>query len=180
MDNIIVDLETSGLIPRVHGVLDIGAVAPKSNQEFSMRCHLYYGQEISSVAQKINGLSKEEMFDKSLPTQQEAAEHFFNWVKGITDAPMLVAHNARFEYDWLYYLSDLLNNTENLLNNTENYPWPFGYRVLDIHSIYWAKTGKSGSLDDISRDLGIIPEPRPHRAINGARQAYKVMQELFS
>lgn len=56
--------------------------------------------------------------------------------------------------------------------------WPFGHRSVDLHSVAFAKLGKSLSLDGILQAVGLQPEPKPHNALTGARlerDAFKLL-----
>lgn len=61
----------------------------------------------------------------------------------------------------------------------------FHYRILDVNSIALGKILPDGIpydpniLDTLSPLLGIEPEPKPHKAIQGAEQAYKIYRKVM-
>jgi len=56
---------------------------------------------------------------------------------------------------------------------------PTDYHRLDIFSLAWSRLGPGPSnLDSICKRLDIVPEPRPHRAMDGALKQLEVLRAL--
>jgi len=54
------------------------------------------------------------------------------------------------------------------------------YHRLDIFSLAWSRLGPGpANLDSICRRLGIVPEPLPHRAMDGALKQFEVLRALL-
>lgn len=58
--------------------------------------------------------------------------------------------------------------------------WSFGYRTLDLHSIAYAVLRKSLSHENICKELGLSPEPKPHNALAGALSECAAFKALFA
>jgi DNA polymerase III alpha subunit (gram-positive type) len=54
------------------------------------------------------------------------------------------------------------------------------YHRLDIFSLAWLRLGPGpANLDSICKRLGIVPEPLPHRAMDGALKQFEVLRALM-
>lgn len=166
---IIVDIETTGLDPKKHGIIDIAAMDFNNPKNFfSMQCKLKEGKEIDSYALKINGYTEQDIRNENLPTTKEVIEKFLEWASQIEDIT-IAGQNVDFDIDFL---------KENC--KEENIKWVLGHRKVDQHSIAYVLATKLGmkiplndkrssnfNSDVIMEFVGIPPEVRPHKAING-------------
>jgi len=142
---IVVDTETSGLYPGTHGLVGIGAVLFTDNTDtFSVRCRVEEYNEISKIAQTVNGLSEEEMRSTEYMSAVDAYNKFIEWATSHGGQLILAGHNIRFDYNFLRHVSE----------QPGALPWPFGYRTLDIHTVVLMATGRSLS----GRDAAISSE----------------------
>jgi hypothetical protein len=55
----------------------------------------------------------------------------------------------------------------------------FGYRYLDMHTINYMVTGKSLSLSKAAAEYGLYPEPKPHKALQGAKYTREVFKHAY-
>jgi DNA polymerase-3 subunit epsilon len=56
---------------------------------------------------------------------------------------------------------------------------PTDYHRIDLFSLAWARLGPGpANLDSICRRLGIVPEPLPRRAMDGALKQLEVLRAL--
>ena len=128
---------------------------------------------------EINGLTLNEIQDKSIPTQKELISRFMIWTENIEDKT-IAGQNVDFDINFLNESSKRCG-----LNFT------LGRRKVDQHSIVFAhflkrnirpplKDGFSNlNSDHIMYYVGLPAEPKPHRAINGARFEAEALSRLL-
>ena len=164
---IILDIETSGLDPRSHGILSIGAVHFESGREFYEESYLYPYHKCEAKALEVNGFTIERAYDNSrgFKDNVSACRAFIEWCKAVEhkDSDILIAGQqvGSFDVPFIKYIHE---NTRHDVSK-----WPFGYRTVDLHSIAYALTRRSMSLDQILEFCGLNPEPKPHNALTGAK-----------
>lgn len=179
---IALDVETTGVSPRKHGILAIGAL-DISNPEnrFYSECRVWDGAHLSEEAFRINGFSAESAKDPSKQTEKEAVLAFIDWAGGVKDWT-LVGQNPSFDRDFLIEACDRAN-----IN------FPFAHRTLDTHSLAYLHMTERGvpppfdekkrhttlSLDGVLRYCGIPEEPKPHNALTGALCHAEVASRLL-
>jgi DNA polymerase III alpha subunit (gram-positive type) len=165
---IVTDTETSGLDPARHELIEIGAIKldPMTLEEtgrFERRVMMRYPETAEAKALEVNGYSPDLWADAT--TLIEAMYDFQVFSKD----GVFVAHNVAF--DWAVIQAAFRRTAvKNLMD----------YHQLDLPSMAWMLNPhrKSFRMSAISEDLGIPPEPTPHRAINGALQAARVLRLL--
>jgi len=167
MPNIIIlDLETTGLDPFKHEILEIGAVNVATGETFECKVHPLRIKEADPKALEINGYNKAEWEEAFLLPN---ALKLLNEFVGISQ-PYFMAYNASFDLSFLEkaYQDCAL-------------PWPFHYHKLDLLTMAWdiLEKGLSLSLKNVASVLGIPPEPAVHRALAGALCAYQVYKKLI-
>jgi DNA polymerase III epsilon subunit-like protein len=177
---IVLDIETTGLDPRLHSIVEVGAIDfDHPENVFNARCRIWVGAEIDSKALEINGLTLKEIQDKTIFTQIDLISGFMNWIENIEDKT-IAGQNVDFDIDFLNESSARCG-----LN------FRLGKRKVDQHSIVYAhllkrkikphlKDGSSDlNSDFIMSYVGLPPEPKPHRAINGARFEAEALSRLI-
>lgn len=165
---IVLDIETTGTDPKKHCMLSLGAVDYDSGEEFYRECRIYPGSFVSDVALSINGFSESDIRDERLPLPHEVYEEFLTWSEESQDK-MLAGHNiGHFDVLFLEELHLRINDK-----------FPFSYRTLDLHSVAFAKLGRSLSHAGICDALGLPQEPNPHNALAGARSERDAFKILF-
>ena len=110
---IVVDVETTGLDPKKHALLSIGAIDFNNTKNtFYIECQAWGGCEVDMLTDKrtgnytstsvlsYNGFTEETMYDRSKPTLKEAIEQFISWVNNC-DVHVLAGHNTWFDRDFL-------------------------------------------------------------------------------
>lgn len=168
---IILDIETGGLDPQKSALLSIGAVDYTSGDEFYTECRAEAGEELGEIALGINGFTVAQAQDLSKPTKFAAYLTFLDWAKG--HDPLIGGQQVgSFDVPFLKAVHDTLFPSSP--------KWPFGYRSVDLHSVAFAKLGKSLSLDGILEAVGLKPEPKPHHALNGARLEREAFKRLLA
>lgn len=177
---IVVDAEMSGTNPYKHSLLSIGAVDfSRPERQFYGECRMWDGAEVMLDSLAVNGFSEEQCRDNNKKSETELIREFYAWIQGIPDKT-LAGHNVSFDMDFL-----------NEAFKRAGITWKFMYRVLDIHSVMYAKFLKEGrevplkedqsalSLTKILEALGLPPEPKPHIAINGAKYEAEAFSRLI-
>ncbi|MBI4101264.1 3'-5' exonuclease [Candidatus Microgenomates bacterium] len=178
---IVVDVETSGLSPKRHGIVSIGAVEfEQANNQFDGECRIDKDAEVDPEALKVNGFSEEQIRDKSKPSAAELIGKFLVWAEQVADKT-LGGHNTAFDIGFL--------RAACRLGKIQN--WPFGYRYVDMHSIAYGQMKRHRDQVPLKYDVsavysnavydfvGLPPEPSPHQALTGAKMEAEAMQRLI-
>lgn len=165
------DIETTGLDPSAHEIIEIGVVI------FDDRTFEIYGQLDFKIkpeniagadpkALEINGYNEKDWKDGMTLFQA------LSFYSEATAGCIFMAHNAMFDWGFLETAFKKENLTHSLLR----------HKICTV-SIAWAKIPHnkvfSWSLKTLCSYLGIPPEPDVHRGINGAMSAYKVYKKLM-
>lgn len=167
---IVLDIETTGLDPRKACMLSLGAVDYDSGQEFYGECRVYPWSDVSPVSLEINGFTLDQIHDCSKPKAVDLYIDFYKWSEQFPDK-LLAGHNiGHFDVLFLEHYHQL----QGVVGK-----WPFGYRTLDLHSVAFAKLGKSLSHEGICEAMGLPKEPRPHNALTGARSERDAIKLLL-
>lgn len=168
---IVIDIETSGLLPEKHSLLSIGAVHYETGQEFYGECRKELGKQLDPVALGVNGFTEDQCYDADKPSPIMLVGRFVAWAQslGQTEGIVLAGQQVGsfdIPFLWQYAYGKLV------------FERVFSRRSVDLHSVAYAATGKSLGLDDILRACGLRPEPKPHHALTGAkleRDAFRVL-----
>jgi DNA polymerase III epsilon subunit-like protein len=164
---LVVDVETTSADPSTGGLVEIGAhwlTGPRAGEEFENRCVPRMEAMVDVEALEVNGCDWLESDDEL--TEAEAVESFLRWV-GPEDC-LLAGMNPYFDRWFLKSANEAARTGMKL---------PFPHRTLDMHTLMvtWAAAydvdvpARGFYTDAILGLLGLPPEPRPHRAIAGAR-----------
>lgn len=167
----IVDVETSGLDPELHEILEIGMVVFDSHtmaveRIFEIKVKPERPEDGHPKAYEVNGYNAEEWEDA--PSLFWAMTALAEQAQGAT----FCAHNMIF--DWAF-LQAAQKKTGVAL--------PFGRHKIDLLTLAWSRIPHhkifSWSLKTICTYLRIPPEPSMHRALNGALAEYAVYSKLM-
>lgn len=167
-----VDVETTGLDPKVNSIVSIGAVDIEvPERSFYKECRPFEGAIIEDAALHVNGFTRED-FEKQLLDEAMLINHFFDWLDQQEGTPIMVAHNSAFDKSFIAEAA-----------NRAGFKNPFSFRTIDIHSIVYMHLlrthgrvdVKSLSLNECLKSFGLDKEPDPHNALTGA----KCNQQLF-
>jgi DNA polymerase III epsilon subunit-like protein len=168
---IIVDIETSGLDPRKHSMLSLGAIDYNTGDEFYGECRMEEGRMIDDVSLSINGFTREQCVDPNKPYPHGLYIRFLEWA---AQREKLLAGQQVGSLD-VPFLKEIHDGVRGLVG-----PWPFGYRTVDLHSVMYGRFHKSLSLDGILDTFKLPQEPKPHNALNGARCEYQAFKILLA
>lgn len=150
---VVVDVETTGLSPRRHQVIELGAVKIERGEIRETFHRLVRPQRnLSEATKRITGIREEELQDGV--SEDELWRDFF----AFADESVLAAHNARFDMGFLRAGFDSLGSGE-----------PFSRTVLDTLTLARAVLPglKSYGLGPLS-DYYKIPLSQHHRALADA------------
>jgi DNA polymerase III epsilon subunit-like protein len=167
---IVVDLETSGLLPHVCGILSIGATNLTNDEEFYIESRLEDYHEIGETALQVNGFTREECYDDAKPTNIQAVNKFYKWVEvqaasnGTGKKAIIAGHNIIFDINYLKKVRP---------------SWPFIFRSLDAHALGLGVLGVSHSSESLCDALGVEREPEIHNALEGAKMAKRTINALI-
>lgn len=177
---IVIDIETSGVDPRKHSILSIGAIDfSKPENQFYEECYIFEGAEISPEALVINGFTENEIKNTKKKSLEEIINLFIEWTIPIENK-ILAGHNTFFDLEFLRH-SFLRYNLD----------WKLGHRIIDLHSICFAhylqkniaiptKNGRTDlNLDKILNYVGLPEEPKPHNALVGAKLEAEALARLI-
>lgn len=174
------DIETTGLDPKRHSIIEVGAVEfDDPRNVFNEMCRIWPRAEVDQGALDINGFSLKEITDPALQSQKELLSKFIDWISKIKDRT-IAGQNVDFDISFLNESCKRLNLS-----------FSFGKRKVDLHSLVYAdylerkinpplKDGTSGLNSDVIMNyVGIPAEPKPHRALNGARFETEALSRLI-
>ena len=177
----IVDVETTGLDPNYHEMIDIGIILINQNLEVKGQ---YYSKVLPSFPERIDPMAKHiNGFDLQRWTQEEAISEgeliegmsvFFNHYEG---KPIFIAFNSWFDSS---FVRNLLQEYGYKFND-----W-FDYRVLDIPSIALA-CGYFPKTPDFNAKLATLLEVQPetkdpfkHTGESGVNFNYELLTSLMN
>lgn len=172
---IVLDIETTGIDPNRHCMLSLGAVDMETGKTFYGECCIYPKCEVDPRALEINGFRSEDISPYSKKGKQWPHELYLSFLDWTTmfDDKLLAGHNiGHLDMPFLELIhAEKINNPDN--------PWPFGYRTVDLHSVAYTVLGESLSHEKICQRLGLVPEPKPHNALQGALSECAALQILL-
>lgn len=170
---IIIDGEFTGLDPKKHGLISLGAVEFKNpKNQFYGECRLDKGLDYTNEALEINGFSVEEIFDKEKDSTKEMLIKFLDWLSNCTGPIVLIGQNPTADRDMIEFAC-----------KRNGLHYPFDHRTLDLHSLCLSKMIETNfeipknkdnrnltkvNSSAIQKFVNIPQEPKPHNALNGA------------
>lgn len=177
---IIADIEASGLDPKKHSILSIGAVEfEHPERQFYGECKMWEGSTIMPDALEVNGFTEDECRDPNKHSLEELMNNFLHWIEQC-DEKTLAGQNPSFDRD---FINDSFSRS--------HIGWHFAYRTLDLQSMAYMDMIKKGitpprkndrtdlSSDAIFSYVGIPSEPKPHHGLNGAKYEAEAFSRLL-
>lgn len=176
---IVVDVETCGVDPHLHGLISIGAILWQDPEQwFYGEARLSEGVQIDDGALGVNGFTREQLAELPLDMPTMLLQ-FFTWVRTQPEPWILAGHNAQFDLKFLQKEAERCG--------FDARDCPFAYHTIDLHTVaqvdYFRAKGfwhpNAMTARDIFKYLGIPNEPKPHYALNGAAWEMEALGRLL-
>ena len=161
----------SGLDPLKHEIIEFGLVVADADSleviaEMDRKVRMERPETANAESLKFAGY-REENWHNAISIR-EALEEYSKLANGA----LFAAWNTPFDWTFLaqaYRAADIKN--------------PLDYHTLDIFAVAYEKLRDNTDIDAlklsaICKYFGVEKEPKPHRAINGARKVYEVYKKL--
>lgn len=171
MKIVLIDLETGGLDPKYHEILEIGMIIFDSKtfqiyEEWTTKVKPLYPENIDPKAAAVNGYNEEEWKDAPdiIPVLMEFIQK--------TEGCIMMAYNISFDSQFIeHYLSK------------HEMKHKMSYQKMCLMSMAFAKIDHSKlfswSLKTVATYLEVPREPKIHRALEGVRCEYGVYCKLM-
>ena len=176
---IVIDVESSGANPNKNSILSLAALDFNNPENiFYEECRLDSGAEVDPESLKVNGFTLESIEDPSKQSVEELIVKFLLWAKPIKNK-VFVAQNTWFDKEFLRMACEKYN-----------LDWPFGRRVIDLHSLAYMEMLKANqdpnasgsvselSLSKIAEHYGLPKQPEPHNALSDAKIQAEVLSRM--
>lgn len=164
-DYVAVDLETTGLSPKLDKIIEIGAIKVRNGQAVQVyETFINPGRPIPERITQVTGISDDMVADA--PYIEDVISGFAEFEEGLP----LLGHNLMFDYSFLKV---------NAVNSRIEFERK-GIDTLKIARIHLSSL-PSRRLDSLCEHFGIADENH-HRAVNDAAAAlelYKILCELY-
>lgn len=166
----ITDLETTGLDPLKHEIIEIGLVLIKQPsleiiETINIKVKPQNIETASPEALELNGYKAKEW--ENAMKLKDALTIYLEKTK---DA-IFCAHNTSFDLPFIKQACIKMKLTSTM-----------DYHCIDIPTLVWLKYRTSDlekiNLSKVAEFIGLEPEPTIHRAINGAMLAYKILKKI--
>ncbi|MDG2297405.1 MAG: exonuclease domain-containing protein [Gammaproteobacteria bacterium] len=177
----IVDVETTGLNPNYHEMIDIGIIIINQNLEiqgqYFSKVLPSFPERIDPMAQNINGFDLQRWTQEEAISEVELINQMNIFLNNYIGKPIFIAFNSWFDSG---FVRNLLNEHDYKFND-----W-FDYRVLDIPSIALA-CGYFPTTPDFNEKLATLLEVQPetkdplkHTGESGVNFNYTVLRSLMN
>ncbi|MCS7219051.1 MAG: 3'-5' exonuclease [Thermus sp.] len=158
---VFLDLETTGLAPGLHEVIELALVRLEGNRRVAFQSLVRPEHPPSPFIQRLTGIRAEEL--EGAPCLEEVLERAYPLLQGAT----LVLHNAPFDLGFLRPALEAMG-------------WRLEGPVVD--SIPLARRAMRGlkryGLDALSQVLE-LPQRREHRALDDVERTLAVVYEVY-
>lgn len=176
---VVIDVETTGLDPTHHEILEIGAVR-EDGATFEQMVQIRHPERIQFEAAKINQCHlwhpdcfEEIPVNSVLPYADRAIDMLLDWLDSYdpTSRWTVIGRNPRFDLGFLF-----AHGPEN--HRAQRRLYKYG---LDLHDLVnWSLCFQGHDPLRLSKDekysvLGYAREPIPHRALQGAQMEWMQM-----
>lgn len=182
---IVLDIETSNANPYTGSILSIGAVELENPQnQFYGECRLEDGAEVDPRALAVNGFTVEQITDKTKCSVAELLQKFIEWYLSAPERTIGGHNVGYFDLRFLEVTCDRYElGTFGLRNGN--------YRTIDLHTLGYSEYIRRGmeipsrdglsllSMDSVLALVGLVPEPKPHNALNGARLEAEAINRIL-
>ena len=164
---VVFDTETTGIEFGRDRIIEIGAVALENGEErgdFNALIRLPQGQALPPFITQLTGITDAQLTQEGVD-DRVAAEGFCRLLEG---AELLVAYNAQFDLNFLYYLLRPL-----WLLSALQKP-----RFLDALTVYRDRRDFPHKLCNAIEAYGLTEAENSHRAVDDARATVLLMEAM--
>jgi len=174
-----VDVETTGLKPGYHEIIDFGVVLSDLNgaelDRLFVRIMPQFPERASQGAIEVNSFSKKRWAQLETLSPVAAVDSIVQFHKRIADGRkiLMVAFNSQFDTAFIDHLFRSVDQSWREL---------YYYYVLDIPSMAWANGIRSLHGQKLSKYFSIPDEPHTpeeHTGITGADLNYRLYKEII-
>ena len=167
----ITDVETTGLHPDKHEIIEIGLVlADQKNgnilDTLDIKIKPSHIETASPRALEINGYKPED-WTRAISLQTAMKKYATKAKNGL-----FCAHNITFDWGFIEKAFQTTGASHSM-----------DYHRIDLLTIAWRELGPKGldrlNLNSIAEFLGVPPEPKVHRGINGAMTEYLILKKIL-
>ena len=166
---VVFDTETTGIEFGRDRIIEIGAVALENGAErgnFNALVRLPAGQTLPTFITELTGITDEQL-DREGVDDRAAAEGFCRLLEG-AERPLLVAYNAQFDLNFLYYLLKPLGLVSVLRKP----------RFLDALTVYRDRRDYPHKLCNAIEAYGLQDAVNSHRAVDDARATVQLLEAM--
>lgn len=169
-----VDIETTGGVPGLYSMYEIGACVIGENKTFLRNLALSRSAKFSSDALRAVAMTKEKLLARNDAVNPAVAmSEFANWTRDVARGKRIVfvANNASFDWMFVCWYFEKFG-----------VPNPFGHSALDMKAYYMGKTGctwKEATLKNMAAHVGITFTSLPHRALEDAIIQGNIFRKLI-
>ena len=174
-----IDVETTGLVPGYHEIIDIGVVMTdlegRELDRLFIRILPRHPERLAPGAAAVHAFSVELWEQRGYVSHREAVEQlvaFHNAVAGSRNV-LFVAYNAWFDISFVDQLFRSVDRTWREI---------FHYYILDLPSMLWSLGLRDLSGPELAEELGIAEEtsdPLEHTGMTGAISNVEVYRALL-
>ena len=173
-----VDIETTGLVPGWHEMIDIGVVMTDLEgrviDSLFMRIQPNHPERLSDGARRVNAFNPARWRSLGALDGVTAVQRLTEFHRRVArERPtLMVAFNSQFDAAFLDHLFRASGSTWRTL---------YHYFVLDVPSMAWALGLQDLTNGDLARQLGLADEPRvaeEHTGLTGAMLNTRIYQAL--
>ena len=173
-----VDVETTGLVPGFHEMIDLGLVMTDLDgrvlDSLFLRIQPRYPERTSEGARRVNDFDAARWRAMGALSPEAAVDSIVRFHRRVAgDRPtLMVAFNSQFDAAFLDHLFRARGSSWRTL---------YHYFVLDLPSMAWAQGLRELTGTALSQKLGIADEPRvarDHTGITGAMLNVRIYQAL--
>ncbi len=180
---LVIDIEGTGTEAHKHSIVSVGALdLANPDNRFYEECHVWDGAHVMDEALKVNGFTRDQVMDKSKPSEADLVHSFILWSETVEERTF-AGQNPSYDRDFMKYATERAGHTA----------WPFAHRTIDTHTLCWMHMINRGmlppvdpthkrsalNLDAVLNYCGIPEEPSPHNALTGALSHAEVISRLL-
>ena len=174
-----VDVETTGLIPGYHEMIDIGIVMTDldgvEQGELFIRIQPEYPERTQEGARAVNAFDAERWKEMNAFSTGAAIDRIVSFHQEIAGnkSVLMVAFNSHFDAAFLDHLFRARDRSWREL---------YHYVILDLPSMAWGQGNRDLTGHSLAKKLGVDDEPRiaeQHTGITGAQLNARIYRALM-